>query len=62
MEKRFSLLMELQFCLKAILLAFNHEEADTRMLVHMLDAVANDAIAGLVWTVDMDVIVILWAC
>ena len=36
----------------------NHEEADTRMLVHMLDAVANDAITGLVRTVDTDVIVI----
>ena len=36
----------------------DHEEADTRMLVHMLDAVANDAITGLVRTVDTDVIVI----
>ena len=36
----------------------DHEEANTRMLVHMLDAVANDAITGLVRIVDTDVIVI----
>ena len=36
----------------------NHEEADMRMLVHiMLDAVANGAIISLVHAVDMDIIV-----
>ena len=38
------------------MLTCNHEEADTRMLIHMLDT--NDATTGLVHTVDTDVIVI----
>ena len=36
----------------------NHEEVDTRMLVHMLDAVADDPTTGLVHTVGTDVVVI----
>ena len=37
----------------------NHEEADTRMLVHLLDTIANGATTCLVRTVDTVVIVIL---
>ena len=46
MEKIFSLLVELQLWLKEVLAsmpAYIHEEADTRMLVHMLDAAVNGA-------------------
>ena len=39
--------------------ACNHEEADTRMLIHLLDAVTNGATTCLIRTVDTDVIVIL---
>jgi len=38
---------------------YNHEEAGTRMLVHLLDAFANGATTCLVHTVDTDVIVLL---
>ena len=34
----------------------NHEEADTRLLVHLLDAIADGATTCLVRTVDTDVI------
>ena len=37
----------------------NHEEADTRMLVHLQDALENGANTCLVRTVDTDVIVII---
>ena len=42
--------------------ACNHEEADTRMLIHLLDAVTNGATTCLIRTVDTDVIVILVTC
>ena len=37
----------------------NHEEADTWMLLHLLDALENGATTCLVCTVDTDVIVII---
>ena len=37
----------------------NHEEADTRMLIHLQDALENGANTCLVRTVDTDVIVII---
>ena len=37
----------------------NHEEADTRMLLHLQDALENGANTCLVCTVDTDVIVII---
>ena len=37
----------------------NHEEADTRMLIHLQDALENGANTCLVCTVDTDVIVII---
>lgn len=37
----------------------NHKEADTRLLVHLLDTIANGATTCLVCTVDTDVIVII---
>ncbi len=37
----------------------NHEEADTRMLVHLQDALRNGATTCLVRTVDTDVVVVL---
>ena len=37
----------------------DHEEADTRLLVHLRDALQNDCTNCLVRTVDTDVIVIL---
>ena len=37
----------------------NHEEADTRMLIHVQDALENGATTCLVHTVDTDVIVII---
>lgn len=37
----------------------NHEEADTRILVHMTDALKNGAVNIMVRTVDTDVIVII---
>ena len=37
----------------------NHEEADTRMLIHLQDALKNGATTCLVRTVDTDVIVII---
>ena len=36
----------------------NHEEADTRLLVHLLDAIADGVTTCLVRTVDTDVIII----
>ena len=39
----------------------NHEEADTRILVHVKDALAKGARSVLVRTVDTDVVVILVA-
>ncbi len=37
----------------------NHEEADTRIIVHLLHALQNGAVTALVRTVDTDVVVIL---
>ena len=37
----------------------DHEEADTRMLIHLLDALQNGCTNCLVCTVDTDVLVIL---
>ena len=37
----------------------DHEEADTRMLVHLQDALRDGATTCLVRTVDTDVVVIL---
>ena len=37
----------------------DHEEADTRLLVHLLDALYNGYTSCLVHTVDTDVIVVL---
>ena len=37
----------------------DHEEADTRLLIHLQDAIQNNCINCLVRTVDTDVMVIL---
>ena len=39
--------------------ACNHEEADARILIHLQDALNNDATTCLLCTVDTDVIVII---
>ena len=41
------------------MLPCNHEEADTRILIHLLDALEHDSPIYLVCTVDMDVVIIL---
>ena len=41
--------------------AYNHEEADTRILIHLQDALHNGATTCLVRSVDTDVIVIIIA-
>jgi len=37
----------------------DHEEADTRLLIHLQDALQNDCCNGLVGTIDTYLIVIL---